>query len=149
MDGIVAGIDYGTVRVGIAVSDVGRTFSMPLETYTRNTQSHDGTFFRQLVKRERISLFVVGLPVHLDGRIGEKAAEAMEFGTWLTETTGVAVEYVDERFSSCEADDLLRQSDFSRKKKRDRRDKLAAQILLTTFLESGSLSLHDIRAIDQ
>ena len=66
--GRVAAIDYGTVRIGIAVSDSRRTIASPLENYTRRSKEADADYFRRLASDENIALFVVGLPVHLDGR---------------------------------------------------------------------------------
>ncbi|MCE5269276.1 MAG: Holliday junction resolvase RuvX [Planctomycetaceae bacterium] len=134
--GRVAGVDYGTVRIGIAISDPDRTIASPLENYTRRGPQRDAQRFRQLVADEDVVLFVVGLPVHLDGRESEKSIEARKFGAWLIETTGVPVEFFDERFTSREAEDLLLSADFSRKRRKRRLDMLAAQIMLSAYLES-------------
>ena len=138
--GRVAGIDYGTVRVGVAVSDANRTLASPLETYTRRGESADAGFFRQLVEREEIRLFVVGLPVHLSGEESEKSHEARRFGAWLAEVTGLAVEYYDERFSSVQADSFLHAGKLTRQRRKQRRDMLAAQVMLAAYLESGRSS---------
>ena len=144
----VAGIDYGTVRIGIAVSDHGRKMAFPLEMYTRRTPEQEAAFFKKLVQREEIGLFVVGLPAHLDGRISEKAREAMAFADWLSACTGVPVEFVDERFTSREAENMMLSTDMSRQKRKERRDILAAQILLTTYLESGGITPEQIRGLE-
>jgi putative Holliday junction resolvase len=135
--GRVAGIDYGTVRVGVAISDANRTLASPLETYTRQRQPDDANFFRHLVDREEIRLFVVGLPVHLSGEESEKSLEARQFGTWLAEVTGVPVEFYDERFSSVQADGFMQAGKLTRKRRKQRRDMLAAQVMLAAYLESG------------
>lgn len=134
----MAGIDYGHVRIGIALSDPGRTIVSPLENYTRRSSEQDAQRFRLLVAEQQVTRFVVGLPIHLDGRESEKSQEARTFGAWLSETTGVPVEYFDERFSSCEAEQLLLGADMTRKKRKKRRDMLAAQIILSSYLESRS-----------
>ena len=74
--GRVAAIDYGTVRIGIAVSDSRRTIASPFENYTRRSKEADADYFRRLASEENIALFVVGLPVHLDGRESAKSREA-------------------------------------------------------------------------
>ena len=71
--GRVAGIDYGTVRIGIALSDPDRTLASPSENYTRRGLEQDARHFASLAADERVTLFVVGLPVHLDGRESEKS----------------------------------------------------------------------------
>lgn len=97
----------------------------------------DAHYFRQLATEERIARFVVGLPVHLSGNESQKSLEAREFGKWLGETTGVPVDYFDERFTTSEADQLLGAVKFTKKQKQARRDQLAAQIMLTAYLEAG------------
>jgi putative Holliday junction resolvase len=135
--GKTAGIDYGTVRIGIAISDTDRILASPYETYTRKSLDKDTEYFRQLVSEERITQFVVGLPLHLSGDLSEKAKEALQFGRWLTSVTGIEVDYMDERYTSVEAERLLREARLTNKKRKARRDKLAAQILLVAYLESG------------
>jgi putative Holliday junction resolvase len=134
--GRVAGIDYGTVRIGIAISDCERRIVSPLENYNRRGQDQDAARFRRLVAEEGIVLFVVGLPIHLDGRESEKSQEARRFGQWLGETTGVPVELFDERFTSHEAEQLLRAAEMTKKRRKKRMDMLAAQIMLSAYLES-------------
>jgi putative Holliday junction resolvase len=134
--GRIAGIDYGTVRIGIAISDADQSIASPYETYTRRGEEADRKRFRQLVKEDQISRFVVGLPVHLDGRESQKSAEARRFGQWLAEATGVAVEYFDERFTTLDAERFLADAQLTKKKRKARLDKLAAQIMLAAYLES-------------
>ena len=135
--GKIAGIDYGTVRIGIAISDSDRILASPYETYTRKTRDRDTEYFRRLVYEERITRFVLGLPLHLSGDLSEKAKEVLRFGRWLTHVTGLEVDYMDERYTSVEAERLLREAGLTDKKRKERRDKLAAQILLSAYLESG------------
>ena len=135
--GKIAGIDYGTVRVGIAISDADRVLASPYETYVRKSLNQNVQYFRRLVSEERITLFVLGLPLHLSGDVSEKAKEVLQFGKWLKETTGIEVDYMDERYTSVEAERLLREAGLTGKKRKERRDKLAAQILLAAYLESG------------
>jgi putative Holliday junction resolvase len=133
----IAGIDYGTVRIGIATADTSVGIAGPYENYTRRGLMADAHYFRHLATEERIARFVVGLPVHLSGNESQKSLEAREFGKWLAETTGVPVDYFDERFTTSEADQLLGAVKFTKKQKQARRDQLAAQIMLTAYLEAG------------
>jgi putative holliday junction resolvase len=89
--GRLAGVDYGTVRIGVAVTDADQKFASPLENYTRRGEAADAKFFQRLAQEERIISFVVGLPVHLDGYESQKSLEARKFGDWLSQTTGVPV----------------------------------------------------------
>ena len=102
----IAGIDYGTVRIGIALADTEVGIASPFENYTRRSTALDARILRQLAKEERIGRFVVGLPVHLHGGESQKSTEARAFGEWLGEVTGVPVEYFDERFTTAEADEF-------------------------------------------
>ncbi len=146
--GRVAGIDYGTVRIGVAVSDPDRLLASPYETYVRKSESKDAEYFKRLVTEERIMKFVVGLPLHLSGQVSDKAREVLLFGAWLRGVTGIDVDYVDERFTSVEAEHYLRQAKLTNKKRKERRDKIAAQILLSTYLESGCRGISDFQGID-
>ena len=143
--GRVAGVDYGTVRIGLAISDPDRILSSPYETYVRKNEKADAEYFQRFVREERVVQFVVGLPLHLSGDTSEKAKEAMAFAVWLTAETGIPVEFVDERFTSVEAERHLRGAKFTNKRRQDRRDKIAAQILLATYLESGPIQSDDAR----
>ena len=146
--GRIAGIDYGTVRIGVAVSDAGRTLASPLETRARGDESADAEYFRKLVSREEIRLFVVGLPIHLSGEESEKSREARRFGRWLGEVTGVPVEFFDERFSSREADEFLQAGGLTRQRRKKRRDMLAAQVMLAAYLESSRHGRQDVSSLD-
>jgi putative Holliday junction resolvase len=132
----VAGIDYGTVRIGIAVSDPERKIATPYENYTRRGEKRDEERFRQLVEEEGIRLFVLGLPIHLDGRESEKSLEARRFAQWLGKVTGVPVQFFDERFTSHQAEEALLAAQMTKKRRKQRLDMLAAQIMLSAFLES-------------
>ena len=134
--GRVAGIDYGHVRIGIAISDPDRTIASPMENYTRRGLEQDAQRFRRLATEERVTLWVVGLPVHLSGDESEKSREARQFGQWLAETTDLPVEFFDERFTSREAEQLLLAADLTKKRRKKRMDMLAAQIMLSAYLES-------------
>jgi putative Holliday junction resolvase len=131
------GVDYGSVRVGLAVSDPDRKIAFPLTTYARRGRDQDAAYFRGLVGEEEVGGLVVGLPVHTDGREGQKAAEARAFGGWLGEVTGLPVVFWDERFTTVEAESALWQAGLTHKKRKQRRDRVAAQILLQAYLDAG------------
>jgi putative Holliday junction resolvase len=131
------GVDYGQVRVGLAVSDPDRKFAFPLATYERQGPGRDAACFRTLVEQECIGGLVVGLPVHLSGREGQKATEARTFGAWLARTTGLPVVFFDERFTTVLAEAALWEAGLTHKKRKARRDKVAAQMLLQAYLDAG------------
>jgi putative Holliday junction resolvase len=134
----ILGLDYGTVRIGLAVSDPDRKIASPLTTYQRRSRELDADFFRALIEEELIERIVVGLPIHLSGREGQKAGEAREFGKWLGDATGLSIVFADERFTTVEAESALWTAGLTNKKRKQRRDRVAAQILLQAYLEAGS-----------
>ncbi len=136
--GRLAGIDYGTVRIGIAVTDARQTLASPYAIYARKSPPADAQFFQRFVAEEKIVGLVVGLPVHLDGRESGKSREARDFGQWLAGATGLPVTFFDERFTTAEADQFLGAARLTKKQRKARRDKLAAQIMLAAYLESTS-----------
>jgi putative holliday junction resolvase len=135
--GRLAGIDYGTVRIGVAVCDPSRTWTSPLETYTRRNETLDRTYFEKLTSNNQILGWIVGLPIHCDGRESQKSAEAREFATWLNHITDRPVRLFDERYTTALANRMLRDADLSHKKRKKQVDKIAAHFILEAYLESS------------
>ncbi|MDR2756805.1 MAG: Holliday junction resolvase RuvX [Planctomycetaceae bacterium] len=146
--GCMAGIDFGTVRIGIALSDPERIIASPYDTYIRQSPKQDAEYFRQLVENEHVVRFVLGIPLCLNGDLSNKAKEVLQFGHWLEETTGIGIDYMDERYTSVEAEHFLRDAKLTNKKRKSRRDKIAAQIILSSYLESGCCGITDFSGID-
>lgn len=134
--GRIAGIDYGTVRIGIAISNLQQTIASPYENYARRSPAADANRFQQLVAEEGIKRFVVGLPLMPSGDESKKSAEARRFASWLEEVTQVPIEFFDERYTSVEAEEMLIGIDMTRKQRKKRLDMLAAQLILKGYLES-------------
>jgi putative holliday junction resolvase len=134
--GRLAAIDYGTVRLGVAITDPDQRLASPLENYTRRGQTADAKWLTQLAHSERIAGFVIGLPVHTSGDESQKSREARQFGQWVAQTTSLPIEYFDERYTTAHAEALLLDADLTKKRRKQRLDKLAAQILLAAYLES-------------
>jgi len=147
--GRLLGVDYGTVRVGLAVSDPDRIIASPLATYARRNPEADARFFRELVQTESIVGLVVGLPVHLSGREGQKANEARAFGQWLAGVTSLPLVFYDERFTTVQAESALWQAGLTHKRRKDRRDRVAAQMLLQVYLNAGCPPEEQPRALDE
>ncbi len=135
--GRLLGVDFGTVRVGLAVSDPDRLIASPFETYDRKDAKADAAYFQRVVASEKIVGLVVGLPLHTGGEEGIKAREAREYGAWLAEATGLPVVFWDERCTTAAAEDALWDAGLSHKKRKDRRDRVAAQLILQGYLENG------------
>ena len=146
--GRVAGIDFGTVRIGVAIGDFETRIAAPLTTYTRRNEIEDAQFFQRLVREHDVVRFVVGLPVHLSGDESQKSHQARQFGQWLIESTQVDVEFFDERYTTVEAEQLLEAAGLTAQKRKTRRDQLAAQIMLTAYFEAGGQGRDKLGPLD-
>lgn len=135
--GRLLAIDFGKSRLGLAICDSQRRIASPLQTWTRKNANEEARFFQNLTRTEEIVGLVVGLPVHLSGREGQSARAARQFGHWLHQATGLPVVFFDERFSTVEAESALWAAGLTHKRRRARRDQLAAQIVLQTYLDAG------------
>lgn len=135
--GRLAGIDFGTVRIGIATCDPSRTWTSPFETYTRRSLELDSKYFVKLAKENGIGGWVIGLPIHCDGNESMKSKEARQFAKWLSDETELPVRFVDERFTTALANRMLREADLTHKKRKKQVDKIAAHLILETYLESS------------
>ena len=126
------GIDYGTKRVGLALSDGLGLTARPLEVVERSAVVK---FVHELNEEYTITTLVVGLPTGLAGQEGSSAVGARALGEELSIATGISVEYFDERFTSKLAEDALLQSGMRRRKRRETVDKVAAAIILQDYLD--------------
>lgn len=131
------GVDFGDKRIGLALADDETRIATPWQNYTRRGPDLDGDFFRAICRAEGITRIVVGLPVRADGGETDKSKSARRFAGWLKSVSGLDVYFWDERHTTDEADALLANTKLPKKKKKARRDMLAAQIMLQDFLDAG------------
>jgi len=131
------GVDFGDKRIGLALADEETKIATPWQNYARRMPEVDAEFFRSICRGEGITKIVVGLPVQTSGKEGEKAKHARKFAGWIKSVSGLEVYLWDERYTSVEADALLANTKLPKKKKKARRDMLAAQIMLQDFLDAG------------
>lgn len=134
-EGRLLGIDFGTRRIGLAVSTSNQSIASPLEIYERRNATLDARYLRDVIDENRIVGLVVGLPVHLNGDEGDSCRLAREFGTWLSRQTDLPICYWDERYTSVIAEEWMIHVDLSRKKRKRRLDMVAAQIMLQSYLD--------------
>jgi putative Holliday junction resolvase len=135
--GRILALDFGKRRVGAAISDPARSIASPLEAYERRDARGDAAHFQKLVRDEEVERIVVGLPVHTSGRESESSREARAWGHWLAETCQKPVVFFDERYTTSEAEAVLREAGVKRADLRAKRDMLAAWVLLQSYLEAG------------
>jgi len=135
-EGRLLGIDFGTKRIGIAVSTPEQNIASPLKNYTRRSRQADADYINRVAREYDAVGLVVGLPVHMSGDESKKSREARTFGKWLGSATGLPVTWWDERFTSLMADDSLSQTGLSRGKRKSQRDAVAACLILQAFLDA-------------
>jgi putative Holliday junction resolvase len=133
----ILGLDFGTRRVGAAVSDPRRLIATPLEVYRRLNPARDADHYRALVEREAIARIVIGLPLHTGGGESELAGLARKWGHWLATVIDLPVLFFDERYTSVDAEETLRSAGLKLRDRKLKRDMLAAQILLQNYLDAG------------
>ncbi|HEY5657509.1 MAG TPA: Holliday junction resolvase RuvX [Myxococcota bacterium] len=137
MTGPILGLDLGTRRMGLAISDPETGIALPVGYLPRHGLARDLEALRALVAERAVSRIVVGLPLHLTGSSGPGAQAAREFARALAEATALPVETLDERWTSVEAERALREAP-ARKRRRRKEvvDAMAATLILRTYLES-------------
>lgn len=131
-------LDVGDVRIGVAVSDLLGITANPRETYWRKKDDIDADikYFCEYAKKEDADAFVLGLPKNMDGTEGDRALVTREFGDRLQEASGITVVYQDERLTTVSAERMLIDADVRREKRKQVIDKVAATIILQSYLDS-------------
>ena len=134
--GRVAGIDFGLKRIGIAICDASRILASPFSVHAPSGDvEREAAFYKSLAADEGVVGFVVGLPLNADGTPSRMSNEAEKFGGWLAASTGLPVEFQDERYTSAEAAGKLAGSGLTRGRKKQVSDAIAAQILLSDWMD--------------
>ncbi|QDT62934.1 Putative Holliday junction resolvase [Calycomorphotria hydatis] len=133
--GRLLGIDYGTVRVGLAVSDLDQGIAAPVDTLQRSNKQADERKLREVLEDYTVIGVVIGLPLHMGGEESQKSREARSFGHWMHELFGIPITFWDERCTSAVAEEHLLAAGFTSKQRKARIDKLAAQIMLQAYLD--------------
>jgi putative Holliday junction resolvase len=130
----ILGLDYGTRRIGVAVSDPLGLTAGPLEVLDATAADLDDRL-RNLAGGLGVELIVIGLPVGLDGREGQAAGDARRFAERVAEATGLPVELYDERFSTVTAERALLEAGMRRERRKEARDRVAAAVFLQAYLD--------------
>lgn len=132
----ILGVDFGEKRIGLALSDPLGFTAQGLETFENKGLVKFAQFLKELCVREGIGEIVVGLPVNMDGTMGPKAKQALALVETLSAATGVPVKTWDERLSSRQVNRLMIEGGLSRRKQKMNSDRLAAVLILQSYLES-------------
>lgn len=132
----ILGIDYGTKRLGLALSDEDEILASPLPVRVRTTIKEDLHFLAGLIREKQVGKIVLGLPLNMNGSQGEMARAVQDFAGQLRRACNIPVILFDERLTTSEAERVLVQADISRKKRKNLRDGLAAVLILQGYLDS-------------
>jgi len=132
----IMGLDFGTKRIGIAISDELLMTAQGVNTLYRNEPAKDIDELARLVRENGVEEVIVGLPLNMNGTYSAKTKEVVEFIGTLSKAVTVPVKTWDERLTSMQAERVLLEADASRAKRRQVTDKLAAQIILQSYLDS-------------
>ncbi len=134
----ILGLDYGARTVGVAICDPLGLTAQPLETVFRKEENKlRRTLARieEICREYGVEKIVVGLPLNMDDSEGERAALARAFGDRLASRTGLPVFYEDERLTSVEAEEVLKESRVPPRERKQVIDQIAASLILRSFLE--------------
>jgi len=134
----VMGIDFGEKRFGISVSDPGGVVAGSPTVIQVATPEDAVTKIKEIVEREGIADIVIGYPVSLRGGAGPQAEKVTRFAALLSQTCGKAVSLWDERFSTVEAQRLLQGLSKKVRKQKEKRDAIAAMLILQSYLDRKS-----------
>jgi putative holliday junction resolvase len=141
-------VDFGSRRVGLALSDDGGKFATPYEVLEVTSPQQASDAVLRIIDKEGVRRVVVGLPLNMDDSVGPQARKTIEWGKALSQRTHLLVVFVDERLSSFDAEqqiiDRKRGGErITRKQKKNQLDALAATSFLQAFLD-GQLKPQDV-----
>ncbi len=131
------GLDLGTRSLGISISDLTKTVATTYGTVHFDEKAYDKAIeeLATIMEKEPIEKFVLGYPKNMNGSVGPRALETLKFKEMLEERFHIEVELQDERLSTKEASGYMIKADMSRKKRKQKIDSLAANIILQTYLD--------------
>ena len=133
--GRLLALDVGSKTIGLAVSDPLGITAQGLETIRRKNKRTDLAALRSVIDQYGVAEMVVGLPLRMSGQEGTQAEKMREFVALLEKEFGLPVHLMDERLTSVEANRVLRESEMSIKKRAGAVDRLAAVLILQSFME--------------
>lgn len=132
----IMGVDFGDSRIGVALSDPLGIMATPLTIINRTEEKADITALIDIIHQNEVGCVVMGLPLSMDGTIGQQAEKVKAFAAKLGEKTDVPVKFQDERLSTVVAKNLLQEA--RKTDRRTRYDAAAAALILQSYLDAGS-----------
>lgn len=136
----ILGLDVGDQKIGMALSDQLGWTAQGLGTLQRSGDEQDLDALVQIIKKYEVKRVVVGLPKNMNGSLGPQAQKVLEFAQKLQARCDVPVVYWDERLSTVLAERALLEADVSRKKRKQVIDKMAAVVILQSYLDNQTMN---------
>ena len=134
----ILAIDYGSQRIGLALSDPTGTLARPLPFVPAKGDAKLAREIAEIVKKEQAELILLGLPRHMNGELGEAAEKVKAFASQLEKATPIKIKFIDERLSTVQASRQLQEAGKDSRKQRGQIDSAAAAVLLQGYLDMGS-----------
>lgn len=134
----ILALDHGTVRIGIALSDELKMIATPLEYIHAEPFTGFLARLKELIRVKEVELILVGMPRNMDGSYGPAALKVQEFVAVLKDVVAVPIKLWDERLTSAQANRFLIEGNVRRADRKAKVDKMAAAILLQSYLDNLS-----------
>lgn len=131
------GLDLGTKTLGLSISDITATIASSFKTIRFENEDYYSLIpsLKKIIEEEKIGHLVLGLPKNMNNTIGERAKTTLEFKEMLENNLNIEVIMQDERLSTVSAHNYMLEANLSRKKRKNKVDKIAANIILQTYLD--------------
>lgn len=136
MPGRLLAIDYGAKRIGLALSDPMRMFAKPLQTVDNISLDQTVSVLKDIIREKVIGKIIVGIPWSLDGNATNKTKETQQFLSELQQRIDIELVGMDERFTTSDANELLKEMGYDWKQARKVIDAMAACLILKRYLET-------------
>ena len=132
----ILAIDYGDVRVGLALSDLTCTIAQPFKTLNYDDMDHLIKQLFEIIAEKQVNKVVVGIPYNMKGNDTQQTIKVREFVSTLEQKLGYEIIFVDERLTSSEAEKFMHQMDIKTGFNKDKIDKIAASIILQEYIDT-------------
>ncbi|MHB9008349.1 MAG: Holliday junction resolvase RuvX [Limisphaerales bacterium] len=136
----ILALDHGTVRIGVALSDELKMIASPIEYIPAEPFAGVLDRLKNMIREKEVEMVLIGLPRNMDGSYGPAALKVQEFVAVLREALTVPIKTWDERLTSAQANRFLIEGNVRRDKRKEKVDKMAAAILLQSYLDSLTMS---------
>lgn len=137
-------IDYGDKRIGLAMTDLLGILVSPYKVLESLNPEKNADIISKIIESENVELIIIGLPLNMDGSVGSRAEKTKQFGKLLAEKTKAKIVFHDERLTSLEADERLKNSGIKDyKKRKEKLDMVAAAIILEDYLKKPDVTKKD------